>query len=126
FFARRTAEKSGFDDGLMFDREGHLSEASAANVFLIRGDILMTPRLKPDVFPGITRKVVLELARSDGVETREAQLRREDLAEIDGAFLCSTLMEIRGLSRLGEYPLPTLELPIYQKLVRAFRTLTHQ
>ena len=38
FFARKTAEKSGFDDGLMFDREGHLTEASAANVFLISGE----------------------------------------------------------------------------------------
>src|SRR4029077_1618889 len=67
FFARRTAERSGFDDGLMFDREGHLTEASAANVFLIAGDRLITPRLKPDVFPGITRRVFLELAREKGV-----------------------------------------------------------
>jgi branched-chain amino acid aminotransferase len=126
FFARRTAEKSGFDDGLMFDREGHLTEASAANVFVIDGDALITPRLKPDVFPGITRKVLLELARANGIEAREAQLRREDLADIDGAFLCSTLMEIRGLSRLGGRPLATTELPIYKTLVSAFRTMTHQ
>jgi branched-chain amino acid aminotransferase len=126
FFARRTAEKSGFDDGLMFDREGHLTEASAANVFLIAGDLLLTPRLKPDLFPGITRKVFLELARVQGIEVREAELRREDLAGIDGAFLCSTLMEIRGLARLGQRPLSTAELPIYQSLVSAFRAVTHQ
>jgi branched-chain amino acid aminotransferase len=52
FFARRTAERNGADDGLMFDREGNLTEAAAANVFLIRGDRLITPRLEPDVFPG--------------------------------------------------------------------------
>jgi branched-chain amino acid aminotransferase len=126
FFARRTAERSGFDDGLMFDREGHLTEASAANAFVIDGDVLVTPQLKPDVFPGITRKVLLELARANGIEAREAQLRREDLADIDGAFLCSTLMEIRGLSRLGERPLATAELPVYKTLVSAFRTMTHQ
>jgi branched-chain amino acid aminotransferase len=126
FFARRTAEKSGFHDGLMFDREGHLTEASAANVFVIDGDVLITPQLKPDVFPGVTRKVVLELAHANGIEAREARLRREDLADIDGAFLCSTLMEIRGLSRLGERPLATAELPIYKTLVDAFRAMTHQ
>jgi branched-chain amino acid aminotransferase len=126
FLARKTAEKSGFDDGLMFDREGCLTEASAANVFLIAGELLLTPRLKPDVFPGITRQVLLELARGKGMEIREAELRQRDLAGIDGAFLCSTLMEIRALSRLGERRLPTVELPMYKSLVSAFRTLTHQ
>jgi len=88
--------------------------------------VLVTPQLKPDVFPGVTRKVVLELAQANGIEAREARLRREDLADIDGAFLCSTLMEIRGLSRLGDRPLATAELPIYKTLVGAFRAMTHQ
>jgi branched-chain amino acid aminotransferase len=92
FHARRTAEKSGAQDGLMFDRDGHLAEASAANVFVIAGDRLLTPSLKPDVFPGITRKVVIELARDNGMQTTEAELTRSDLIRgqapaIDGAFL---------------------------------------
>jgi branched-chain amino acid aminotransferase len=126
FFARRTAERSGFDDGLMFDREGHLTEASAANVFLISGDRLITPRLKPDVFPGITRRVFLELAREKGIETQEAEIRREDLAELDGAFVCSTLMEIRAVSRIGPHALQTVDSPVYKTLVNAFRVVTHQ
>lgn len=126
FHARRTAERNGAEDGLMFDRDGHLTEASAANVFLISGDRLITPKLKPDVFPGITRKVFLELARDNGVDARESELRREDLKGIDGAFVCSTLMEIRAISRLGEVPLSTCELPLYKTLTTAFRTLTHQ
>jgi branched-chain amino acid aminotransferase len=126
FHARRTAEKCGFDDGIMFDREGHLTEASAANVFLIAGDRLITPRAKPDVFPGITRQVILELARANGIAVCEAEIAREDLAKIDGAFLCSTLMEIRAMSRLGEQPLPTSELPVYRSIVDHFRTVTHQ
>jgi branched-chain amino acid aminotransferase len=126
FFARKTAERSGFNDGLMFDREGHLTEASAANVFLISGERLITPRLKPDVFPGITRQVLLELARGKGIDIQETQVRREELAAIDGAFVCSTLMEIRAVSRLGDRALPTVDLPVYQSLVSAFRAVTHQ
>ena len=68
----------------------------------------------------------MELARDKGMDVCEAELQRQDLAGIDGAFLCSTLMEIRGVSRLGERQLPTLELPVYKSLVSAFRTLTHQ
>ncbi len=126
FLARKTAEKSGAHDGLMFDREGHLTEASAANVFLIADGRLITPRLKPDVFPGITRQVVLEIARDNGIDARESELRREDTTNIDGAFVCSTLMEIRAISRLGERPLPTVELPLYKTIVTAFRSLTRQ
>jgi branched-chain amino acid aminotransferase len=125
-FARKTAEKSGFDDGLMFDRDGHLAEASAANVFLVTNGRLITPRLKSDVFPGITRQIVLELASSAGIDTHETELRRDDLTDIDGAFLCSTLMEIRAISELGDRPLATTELPAYKCLVGAFRKLTHQ
>jgi branched-chain amino acid aminotransferase len=126
FYARKAAEKSGHSDGLMFDRDGHLAEASAANVFLIMNDRLITPRVKPDVFPGITRRVLLEIARDSGIDVQEKELRREDLAGIDGALLCSTLMEIRGISQLGNRPLPTIELPLYRTLVDSFRTLTHQ
>jgi branched-chain amino acid aminotransferase len=124
--ARRTAEEAGFNDGIMFDREGHLAEASAANVFLLKDDLLMTPQLNPDVFPGITRKVFLEISEQLGIETKEMELLREDLENIDGTFLCSTLMEIRAVSRLGQRELSTAELPTYRSLVNAFRKLTRQ
>jgi branched-chain amino acid aminotransferase len=125
FHARRTAEAAGFHDGIMFDREGRLAEASAANVFLIEGERLVTPMLHPDVFPGITRKVVLELARAAGLDADEAEIRREQLARADGVFVCSTLMEIRGLCRLGERQLSTLELPVYHAVLERFRAVTH-
>lgn len=126
FLARRTAELAGFDDGIMFDREGRLAEASAANVFVIVANQLVTPPPNPDVFPGVTRQVVLELAAANAITAKEADLRYQDLAAIDGAFLCSTLMEIRGVSRLADRQLPTLENPVFKTIVDAFRSLTHQ
>lgn len=126
FYARKTAEKFGFDDGLMFDREGRLAEASAANVFVISKGQILTPPLNSDVFPGITRQVFLELARSIGIDICERDLVRSDLDLVEGAFLCSTLMEIRGLSRLSDHQLATLEMPEFRSLVVAFREMTHQ
>jgi hypothetical protein len=49
-----------------------------------------------------------------------------NLAEINGAFLCSGLMEIRAVSQLGQRVVPTAELPMYKSMVAAFRALTHQ
>jgi branched-chain amino acid aminotransferase len=126
FLARRTAEAAGFHDGVMFDREGRLAEASAANVFLILDGRLVTPPLNPDVFPGITRQTVIELAREAGIDVQERDLRQLELQGCEGAFLCSTLMEVRGLRRLGERPLNTGESRIYRAVVDAFRSVTHQ
>lgn len=126
FWARRTAELAGFADGLMIDREGRLTEASAANVFVISGDRLLTPPLNPEVFPGVTRAVVLKLAAACGIEHHEMDLRVEDLRSIDGAFLCSTLMEIRGISRLQDRELRTADNTVYGAIVKAFRAYTRQ
>jgi len=110
----------------MYDRNGYLAEASAANVFVFFGDRLLTPPLNPDVFPGITRQTILDLARVEGMDVAEQDLDYESLTNIDGAFLSSTLMEIRGISRIGDRRLTTVELPVFKALLSAFRRATHR
>lgn len=126
FNARRTAELAGFHDGIMLDREGRLAEASAANVFAIRHGDLLTPPANPDVFPGITRQVILEVAREHGIGAREQDLWLDDLRGVDGVFLCSTLMEIRAVSRLDTRPLATTENPVFKEVVSGFRKQVHR
>jgi branched-chain amino acid aminotransferase len=125
FHARRTAEAAGFNDAIMFDRDGRLAEASAANVFAIMGERLVTPPLNPDVFPGITRQTVLDLARAAGIDVAETDIGREGLPRIDGVLLTSTLMEIRGVSHLDGRALHTVELPVFKAIVSEFRRATH-
>ncbi len=126
FHTRYTAEAAGFQDGIMLDRSGRIAEASAANIFLIRDGTLLTPVLCPDIFPGITRQVVIELAHASGIVCHEAQLLPSDLDEADGAFLCSTLMEIRAIHRIGSREVETHCHDIYTTLVDSFRKLTRQ
>lgn len=120
---RRTAELAGFNDGIMLDTEGRLAEASAANVFVLVGDQLITPPLNPDVFPGITRQVVLEIATGAGIEVSQADLLPSDLGRVTGAFLCSTLMEIRPISLLDATPLDTQQHPVYRYILQSFRDI---
>ena len=87
---------------------------------------MITPPINPDVFPGITRLVVLRLARVAGIEIIEKDLWPTDLQNITGAFLCSTLMEIRPLARIDRKPLSTEAQPAYRAIVEAFRALTAQ
>ena len=126
FHARRTAEIACFENGIMLDREGRVTEASAANLFVISEARLITPPLNADVFPGVTRKVVLEISKNLGIDAREADLHAPDLESISGGFLCSTRMEIRALSQLSQRTLGPAEHPIYKAIINFFRDLTNQ
>lgn len=126
YLSRRAAERSGFDDALLLDQCGRLTEAAAANLFLIEGDRLVTPALTPHIFPGITRATLLDIAQGLGVEVIERDLYPADLAAFDGAFLAATMMEIKPIARIDPHRYDTAEHPLFQAVLREFQAITHQ
>jgi branched-chain amino acid aminotransferase len=126
YLARREAERGGARDGLMLDREGRIAEASAANVFFIIPDGIVTPPLNDDVFPGVTRRVVLELCERMGIPHEERDLFPGDLAGCEGAFLCSTLMEIRAIPSIASAHYRTEQHPTFRKIAAGFYDLVRQ
>ena len=88
------AQAAGADDALFLDTEGHLSEATASNLFLCRGGDLFTPPGSCGALPGITRRTIMEIAVSSGLTVREQPLEMSDLTEADEAFLTSSLRGI--------------------------------
>jgi len=100
------ARAAGADDALFLDTAGHLSEATASNLFLVSGSTLRTPALACGVLPGITRGVVLELAQSIGLDTHEEILLPRDLAAADEAFLTSSIREIAPIARADGRAMP--------------------
>jgi len=87
------------DEALMTDSGGALAEGAASNVFLVSEGALRTPSLDGPVLPGITRKVVLELAREEGIPVREERLTPGDLRTAEEAFLTNTTWELRPIAR---------------------------
>jgi len=85
--AKREARLRGADEALILNARGGVAEASVANVFIVRGDRLMTPPPSEGALPGITRASVLEIAADLGLETRECALGRMDLFSADEVFL---------------------------------------
>jgi branched-chain amino acid aminotransferase len=95
-YARLEARRAGADDALFLTIDGHLSEATSANVFLVRGGgtarpELTTPALECAILPGTTRAWVLRWAGAAGLATSEGWLTPDDLARADEAFLCSSV-----------------------------------
>ncbi|WP_114946859.1 aminotransferase class IV [Microvirga calopogonii] len=126
YLARREAERGGARDGLMLDREGRIAEASAANVFFIGQDGVVTPPLNEDVFPGVTRRVILDLCERLGIPHEERDVVPDDLAGFEGAFLCSTLMEIRAVPSIASTGYRTEENRVFKDISREFFEFVRQ
>jgi branched-chain amino acid aminotransferase len=103
--ARLEARRAGADDALFLTTDGHLSEATSANIFLVRADEVMTPDLACAILPGTTRSWILGWASRVGLRPVESWLTSRDLAEADEAFLCSSVAGILPVTRFEGRPI---------------------
>jgi branched-chain amino acid aminotransferase len=104
-FARLEARAAGADDALFLTTDGRLSEATTANIFLVRGTELATPSLDCAILPGTTRDWILGWAARSGLQPIEAHLAPADLAAADEAFLSSSVAGILPVTRFGGRPI---------------------
>jgi branched-chain amino acid aminotransferase len=94
------ARRAGADDAIFLDTAGHLSEATASNLFLVRGGALLTPPVSCGALAGVTRGVVFELAREMELPGEERVLEPGELFSADEAFLTSSLRALAPLVRV--------------------------
>jgi branched-chain amino acid aminotransferase len=92
--AKQEASRAQAFDGLMLNADGHLTECSASNLFFIRGGRLYTPSLECGILDGITREVVLMLAREQQISIEEGAYRLDALLGAQECFLTNTSMEL--------------------------------
>ncbi len=88
--AKQDAIDSGYDDCILLDGQGHVCELSAANIFLVRNGVLITPSTTSDILEGINRKTIITLARENGIAVEERTVDLTELYIADEAFVCGT------------------------------------
>ena len=91
------ALRDGFDEAIALDMNGNVSEASVANIFLVKGKTITTPSLDCSVLDGITRQTVMQLAREAGYEIVERHIGRDELYVADEIFLTGTAAEVTSV-----------------------------
>ena len=97
--AQREAASCGYDEALLLDREGYVSEGSGENVFMVRDGILYTPTLT-SALEGITRDTILRFARDAGIPVVEKQLTRDEFYIADEAFFTGTAAEVTPIREI--------------------------
>ena len=93
-FSKSEAMLNGHDEAIVLTEAGKVSEGSAENLFLLRGDTLITPGANDDILEGITRAAVIEIAREFGMKVVERSIDRSELYIGDELFLCGTGAQI--------------------------------
>ena len=99
-FQKSEAELNGFDEALVLTPDGHASEASAANMFVVRDGILLTPPVTDDILEGVTRSAILELARELGIKHEIRSIDRSEIYVADEMFLCGTGVQLAPVTEL--------------------------
>jgi len=104
-FIKTDALRSGFDEALVLTQEGHISEGSAMNVFLVRDGILVTPPTTENILEGITRRTTMELARKElNLTVVERPIDRTEAYLCDEIFFTGTAAQVTAVTKVDHRP----------------------
>jgi branched-chain amino acid aminotransferase len=107
-FIKTDAVRAGFDEALVLNQDGHISEGSAMNVFIIKGGVVITPPVTDNILEGITRRTVMELCRDElGLTVTERPIDRTEVYLCDELLMTGTAAQITAVTRVDFRPIGT-------------------
>jgi len=102
--AKLEVTSMGYDEALMLDTEGYVSEGSGENIFIVRNGVLKTPPLT-SILEGITRNTAIEIAEDEGIKVEFERFTRDELYIADEAFFTGTAAEITPIREVDGRPI---------------------
>ena len=103
--AKSEAQMNGFDEAILLSHDGHVSEGSAENLFLVKGGAVHTPDVAQNILEGVTRRVVIAFARHElGMEVIERAIDRSELYCADELFLTGTAAGVQAIASVDHRP----------------------
>jgi branched-chain amino acid aminotransferase len=124
--AVREARDKGFDEALLLDRNGNVSEGSGENLFLVKDGRLATPGIESSILPGITRDAVLALARDASIPVEVRPITRGELVGADELFFTGTAAEVTPIREVDGYEIGAgTRGPVTERLQKAFFRAVH-
>lgn len=118
--AAEDAHAAGYNDALLLTADGHVAEASAANVFVVSDGRISTPPLVDDVLPGITRAAIIQVARDAGHEVVERRIDRSELYVADEVFLTGTGVQVAPIFSIDDREVGDGSFPVALDLQRRY------
>jgi len=116
------AQQGGWDEVVLLNERGEVSECTAANLFCVRGSTVLTPPLSSGCLEGVTRGLLLELGPRAGVAVEEATLMPADVYAADEVFISSTNRNLLAVGEVNGHKFASVPGPVTRKLNLAFDT----
>ncbi|PSN83566.1 branched chain amino acid aminotransferase [Candidatus Marsarchaeota G2 archaeon ECH_B_SAG-F08] len=123
--AKMEALTNGFDEAIMLNTEGYVTEGSGENIFRVKSGVLTTPPASAGVLRGITRDTVIKLAQEMGLSVERVNISREELYTADELFLTGTAAEVVPIREVDGRQIGTGEYPITLKIRERYLKLVH-
>ena len=117
-FQKSEAELNGYDEAIVLTADGHVNEASAANLFVVRDGVALTPPVSDDLLEGVTRKAIMELLANEGIPVVERSIDRSELYVADEVLLCGTGVQVSPVVEVDHRPIGSGEIGPISRLVR--------
>ena len=116
--AKTDANRAGFDEAIVLDSHGHVSEGSAMNIFMLRDGVLVTPPITDNVLEGITRRSIIELAQKElGLEVVERSIDRTEVFIAEEMFMTGTAAQVVAVTKVDHRPVGIGSMgPVTKKL----------
>jgi branched-chain amino acid aminotransferase len=121
------ARRAGFDDAILLNQDGHVSEGSVMNVFIVRGGALITPPVTANILEGITRTDIMRLGASElGLRVVEREIDRTELYYADEVFFCGTGAKVLGVGSVDRRVVGRGGVgPVTEKLQKLYDAIVH-
>lgn len=119
--ARMEANNANADEAILLNAQGHVSEGSTDNIFIVRDNNIFTPPVIDGALEGITRDIIFELADEQGFECQQTTLSPYDLYTADECFLTGTAMELVPVSEIDGRQLQSCPGLVFQKFQTYFK-----
>jgi branched-chain amino acid aminotransferase len=105
--AKREAIRDGYDEAILLNLRGFVSEGSGENLFVVRNGLVSTPPVSAGILDGITRATIMEVLEDDGYKVVEHELTRSDLYNADEMFFSGTAAEVTPIREVDARPVGT-------------------
>jgi len=117
-FQKSEAELNGFDEAVVLTADGHVNEASAANLFVVRDGVALTPPVSDDLLEGVTRKALMEMLVNEGIPLVERSIDRSELYVADEVLLCGTGVQVSPVIEVDHRPVGSGQIGPISRLIR--------
>lgn len=101
--AKLDSKERGFEEAILLNEQGYVSEGTGENIFVVKDGRVTTPRLEDSILPGITRQTVLEMMAHLGIEYSQEAITRDQLFAADEVFLTGTAAEITPVASIDDF-----------------------